>query len=85
MLRGAPALYVALMHRRVSRVYGHLKLLEMEMAEGKVADPGRGAYADSTRSTRVRAGCRPARAYVSMVYTLRQHIQLIRDRLSHKP
>ncbi len=39
VLQGAPALYATLMQHRVSRVYGYLKLLETEMAEGTVKDP----------------------------------------------
>lgn len=80
VLRGAPALYATLMQHRVSRVYGHLKLLELEMAEGKVKDPAAViAELDAldARARRLQASI----AYVSMVYTLRAHIQFIRDRL----
>ena len=81
VLRGAPALYAAFMRRRVTRLYSHLKQLEREMAEGKVTDPASllaELDALDARARRVHAGT----AYVSMVYTLRQHIQLIRDRLA---
>ncbi len=80
VIQGAPALYAALMHHRVSRLYGHLKKLEHEVAEGRVAD--RGAVlaeldALDVRARRLQTGAN----FVPMVYTLRQHIQLIRDRL----
>jgi hypothetical protein len=81
VVRGAPALYALLMQRRVNRLYIHLKLLEREMAEGKVTDPAAAlAELDSldVRARRLNAGM----AYVSMVYNLRMHIQLIRDRLA---
>lgn len=80
MLQGAPALYAALMQHRVSRVYGHLRLLEMEVTEGRVTDPAallKELDALDARARKLQANT----AYVSMVYTLRAHIQLIRDRL----
>lgn len=80
VLQGAPALYAALMQHRVSRVYGHLKLLEMEMAEGKVEDKAKALAELDALDARARR-LQASTAYVSMVYTLRGHIQLIRDRL----
>ena len=80
LLQGAPAIYAALMQHRVSRVYGHLRLLEMEMAEGKVVDTAamlKEIDALDARASRLQTGA----TYMSMVYTLRAHIQLIRDRL----
>ena len=38
VLQGIPSLYASLMHHRVSRLYGQLKMLELDMAEGKVTD-----------------------------------------------
>ncbi len=80
VLQGAPAIYAALMQHRVSRVYGHLRLLEMEMAEGKAVDTAamlKEIDALDARARRLQTGA----TYMSMVYTLRAHIQLIRDRL----
>ncbi len=80
LLQGAPAIYAALMQHRVSRVYGHLRLLEMEMAEGKAVDTAamlKEIDALDARARRLQTGT----TYMSMVYTLRAHIQLIRDRL----
>jgi hypothetical protein len=80
VLQGAPTLYATLMQHRVSRVYRHLKQIELEMADGVVEDPAAVlAELDAldARARRLQAGT----AYVSMVYTLRAHIQLIRDRL----
>ncbi len=80
VLQGAPALYAALMQHRVSRVYGHLRVLELEMAEGKVEDPA--AVLKELDALDVRARkLQASTAYVSMVYTLRAHIGFIRDRL----
>ena len=80
VLQGMPALYAALMQHRISRVYGHLKLLEMEMAEGQVADPAAVLKELDALDARARR-LQTSTSYVSMVYTLRAHIQLIRDRL----
>ena len=80
LLQGAPAIYAALMQHRVSRVYRHLRLLEMEMAEGKAVDTAamlKEIDALDARARRLQTGT----TYMSMVYTLRAHIQLIRDRL----
>jgi TRAP-type uncharacterized transport system substrate-binding protein len=80
VLQGAPALYAALMQHRVSRLYAHLKLLEMETADGKVADPAAALKELDALDARARK-LQTSTGYVSMVYTLRAHIQLIRDRL----
>jgi len=80
VLQGAPALYENIMKHRVSRVYGHLKLLEVQMAEGRVTDKEaalRELDAIDAKARRLLT----SGAFVSMVYTLRGHIQLIRDRL----
>lgn len=80
VLQGAPTLYQALMQHRVSRVYGHLKLLEIDLAEGRVTDKEaalRELDAIDMRARRLQTSA----TYVSMTYTLRAHIQLVRDRL----
>jgi TRAP-type uncharacterized transport system substrate-binding protein len=80
VLQGAPAIYAALMQHRVSRVYRQLRVLEMEMAEGKAVDTAamlKEIDALDARARRLQTGA----TYMSMVYTLRAHIQLIRDRL----
>lgn len=80
LLQGAPALYAALMQHRVSRVYGHLKMLEIEMAQGKAIDRDAAVKELDALDARARR-LQASTAYVSMVYTLRAHIQLVRDRL----
>lgn len=80
VLQGAPALYAALMQHRVSRVYGHLRMLEIEMAEGKAIDREAAVKELDALDARARR-LQASTSYVSMVYTLRTHIQLIRDRL----
>jgi TRAP-type uncharacterized transport system substrate-binding protein len=80
VLQGAPALYQALMQHRVSRVYAHLKLLEIDMAEGRQIDREAAVKELDALDARARR-LQTSATYVSMVYTLRAHIQLIRDRL----
>jgi hypothetical protein len=80
VLQGAPALYQALMQHRVSRVYAHLKLLEIDMAVGRQIDREAAVKELDALDARARR-LQTSATYVSMVYTLRAHIQLIRDRL----
>jgi len=80
VLQGAPALYATLMQHRVSRVYGNLKTVEAELAEGTVKDPVAVIAKLDELDARARK-LHTTAAYMSMVYTLRAHIQLIRDRL----
>lgn len=80
VLQGAPALYATLMQHRVSRVYGYLKTVETEMAEGTVKDPAAVIAQLDALDARARK-LHTSASYMAMVYTLRTHIQLIRDRL----
>jgi len=80
VLQGAPALYATLMQHRVSRVYSYLKSVEGELAEGTVKDPVAVIAKLDELDSRARK-LHTTAAYMSMVYTLRAHIQLIRDRL----
>ena len=81
LLRFAPALYAWSMRQRIIRVYGELKLLEHELDSDT----------DDARKLAVRERLdqldrRVARMHIPVsysqpVYTLRQHINLIRSRL----
>ena len=80
LLRGAPAAYGWWMRRRVNRLYGDLKLLEVAIAEGKAGDPAELLARLDALDARA-SHLQTTRGFFQMVYTLRQHIQLIRDRL----
>ena len=80
ILQGAPALYSAIMQHRVSRVYGHLKLLEIDMADGHVDDRAAAFRELDAIEARARK-LQTSASYVPMVYNLRGHIQLVRERL----
>jgi hypothetical protein len=80
VLKSLPALYAWSMRRRVFRLYGELKLVELEMETGRAA---------SARDLLVRLNDldeRASRLHVSQgqaahAYNLRHHIRLIRERL----
>jgi hypothetical protein len=79
LLRTAPALYAWNMRRRIFRLYGELKLIEIEHeAHG-------GQASDELRSRLQRLEDRANHLYVpfafaSFLYQLRYHIGLVRER-----
>ena len=82
LVRSLPALYAWNMRRRIFRLYGELKLVEIEMEERKAA----GAAVDGLLARlddldeRV-SHLRVSRGQVAHAYTLRHHIRLVRGRL----
>ncbi len=81
LVRGAPAIYGWIMRHRLGRLYGELKLLELSLAEGTAEAPGDLLARLEKLDGRARR-LPTTGGYAQMVYTLRQHIQLIRDRLT---
>jgi TRAP-type uncharacterized transport system substrate-binding protein len=81
LLRGAPALYGWTMRRRIYRLYGELKFLEADLESasdsGDFATLNRRLDAFEKRVSRFRI----PRAFVPMLYTLKQHIALVRARI----
>jgi len=80
-LRSLPAAYAWMMRRRVFRLYGELKLIELE-TEGRTA----GASTEALVARLDDLEDRVSRLHVSRgqaphAYTLRHHIGLIRERL----
>jgi TRAP-type uncharacterized transport system substrate-binding protein len=81
LVRIVPSLYDRIMQRRIIRLYGELKVLEAELGS---RDP-----ADSTRDLADRLGALEVRArhlrvplrYSQMLYTLKQHVEMVRGRL----
>jgi TRAP-type uncharacterized transport system substrate-binding protein len=79
MMRFLPRLYDWMMRSKILRMYGELRLLEDEMASacGSGRDPGE----VSARLDRLETQAnhlRVPRAYASMLYMLRNHIDLVR-------
>jgi hypothetical protein len=84
LFRIGPGLYQALMQRRVVVLYGELKVLEAEL---ETRPPGASAADLVPRldALEARAGhLRVPLLYQQMLYTLKVHIQLVRDRLARR-
>jgi TRAP-type uncharacterized transport system substrate-binding protein len=80
LARSAPALYSWTMRRRIFRLYGELKLVEVEM-ERRTADTGAGLLARLDDLDERAGRLRVSRGHSALVYTLRHHIRLVRERL----
>ena len=81
VMRFAPDLYRWRIRSRIYRWYGELKLLELELKE-KFDLSRMGEYRKRLDSLEERANTRPIPlAFVDQVYTLRQHIDLVRGTL----
>lgn len=84
ILRAIPALYAWRVTSRIYRWYGELSMLENEIR--KSYDPTRHAdYRAALDSMEDRANNRPVPvAYAHLLYTLREHIDLVRTALQRK-
>jgi TRAP-type uncharacterized transport system substrate-binding protein len=81
LLRSLPAIYAWTMRRRVFRLYGELKLIEIEV-EGSRASGSTDALLARLADLDERAShLRVSRGQVWLAYTLRNHIRLVRERL----
>jgi TRAP transporter TAXI family solute receptor len=82
MMRFLPALYGWLMRRKIARLYGELRFLEDEIAGGgKPADAAQ-LVARLDHLERQANQLRMPIAYESMMYLLRNHICVVRNRLA---
>ena len=82
MMRFLPRLYDWAMRSKVLRMYGELRLLEDEMTNAR--DAGRETRELRTRLDRLEEQANRLRvpaAYASMLYVLRNHIDLVREGL----
>ena len=84
VLRFAPSLYAWRIRSRIYRWYGELKFLELELRER--FDPSRvGEYQQRLDELEEVANTRPIPlAFTDQVYTLRQHIALVRNVLDRR-
>jgi TRAP transporter TAXI family solute receptor len=84
MARFLPALYAWAMKRKISRLYGELRFLEDEL-EGCGTDDRVGEIAEQLERLEKQANhLRIPAAYASMLYMLRNHIELVRNRLNEE-
>jgi TRAP transporter TAXI family solute receptor len=84
MIRFLPALYDWVMRRKITRLYGELRFLEDEM-DALNTDTGADVSNIVARLDRLETQADRLRmpiAYASMLYMLRNHIALVRGRLS---
>jgi TRAP-type uncharacterized transport system substrate-binding protein len=81
VVRSLPALYAWTVRRRIFRLYGELKLVEVEMERRTAAESAEGLLARlddlDERASRIRV----SRGQAPHAYTLRHHIRLVRERL----
>ena len=85
LVRLVPVVYSNVMQRRIIRLYGELKLLEADLES---RDPGMGTGDLTERLDALELRARhvhvPLR-YSQMLYTLKQHIEMVRARLGVTP
>jgi TRAP-type uncharacterized transport system substrate-binding protein len=82
LLRGLPGLYAWSMRARINRLYGELKLLEVDLdrqPKGANLDEFRKRLASLEHHAN---GIHVPTAYAHLLYTLRVHIQLVRTNLA---
>ena len=85
LVRSLPALWAWTVRRRIFRLYGELKLVEIEM-EGRLAPGSAGGLLARLDDLDERASrLRVPRGHVARAYTLRHHIRLVRERLEKAP
>jgi TRAP-type uncharacterized transport system substrate-binding protein len=80
LFRLAPAIYGWSMRRRILRLYGELKFIEAELELGSVVDSAR--ISEQLDHLEHRADrMRVSTAFNQMLYTLKQHIGLVRQKI----
>ena len=86
MVKFLPRLYDWLMRSKILRMYGELRFLEDEMADARGV--GRDEHGIIARLDRIEDQANHLKlpvAYASMLYDLRNHIDLVRERLKKSP
>lgn len=84
LFRLMPELYKWYVHRGIFRLYSELKFLEAELEVG-VSDTTAGALSERLQRLEVRADhLHVPTGYMYMLYTLKHHISLVRQRLRDK-
>jgi hypothetical protein len=81
MVRFLPAVYDWTMRRKISRLYGELRFLEDKLAALGAEKGADKMAAELERLEQQANHLRLPRAYASMLYMLRYHIDLVRQGL----
>jgi len=85
LLRLLPAARAWYVRRRVALLYGELKLFELEM-EGPAAEARSAGLLERLDELEARVShLRVPKVYAALVYALRHHIRLVRERLERRP
>jgi TRAP transporter TAXI family solute receptor len=82
MLRFVPALYAWLMRSKVGRLYGELRFLEEQIEVSDDPEARKAIARELDRLEQQANHLKVSTAYANMLYMLRNHIALVRDRLS---
>jgi TRAP transporter TAXI family solute receptor len=81
LMRALPAAYGWLMRSKISRLYGELRFLEDQIGTGKAGGPDGEIVAKLNRLEQQANHLHVPAGYASMLYMLRNHIDLVRARL----
>jgi hypothetical protein len=84
VVRSLPAAYAWMMRRRVFRLYGELKLIELETEGRSAAAPTEAIVARLDDLEERVSRLHLSRGQTPHAYTLRHHIRLIRERLARQ-
>ena len=82
MMRFLPVLYAWLMRRKIARLYGELRFLDDEITYGGGQTDAAQLMARLDQLEKQASQLRMPIAYESMMYLLRNHIGVVRDRLT---
>ena len=82
LMRFVPALYGWVMRRRIARLYGELRFLEDDITRSGAADERVPLIARLDQLEKQANQLRMPIAYESMLYLLRNHIGVVRERLA---
>jgi TRAP transporter TAXI family solute receptor len=86
LLRSLPFAYDWMMRSKISRIYGELRFLEDQMNDARRSGRGTAEMIDELdRIDELVNGLSIPVAYASMLYMLRNHIDIVRERLRHTP
>lgn len=85
LVRGLPAVRTWYVQRRISMFYGELKLLELEMEDPRALTTGPQLIRKLDELEKRVSRLRISEDFAALIYALRQHIRLVRERLEQQP
>src|SRR5262249_12090440 len=85
LMRFVPALYGWVMRRRIARLYGEVRFLEDDIVRSGAGDGRLQLMARLDQLEKQANQLRMPIAYESMMYLLRNHITVVRNRLAAGP